>query len=104
MTIFGLVLLLAACESSSESGGSDTREQSGNAVSNDDSGSPQVMQSCDPDQAPAFPAFAGQLAWSEADLSACDSACPGFEAACVTEGCPGYAEFLGCFRAELNFC
>jgi hypothetical protein len=49
--------------------------------------------------------YMGPLTWTAADFTACKTACPDFDDACITASCAaGFDTFNTCVGAELNAC
>ncbi|MFT3922467.1 MAG: hypothetical protein QM778_08035 [Myxococcales bacterium] len=54
---------------------------------------------------PVYPGYTDPLVWSEANLAACNAACPGLQSTdCIQANCPGAADFFTCLDEELYAC
>jgi hypothetical protein len=117
---FLMVACLAGCGSD---GGktSDTKTGSSNGANGvgDDAGgiaipdnqggdgdtSDEKYPGCPRDQLPPFEHYTGTKIWTAADFTACGTACPNGDAACVMANCaPGAQEFNDCANQELSAC
>jgi len=56
-------------------------------------------------QIPLYPGYTDPLVWSEANLNACDAACPGLQdTTCIRANCPDATAFFTCIDEELYAC